>query len=89
MDRMIEKYEQFGDEWKKEMMKSPKYVIVEIASEIGKEKIRFAEMAYEAGKKEVEQDWHLCEFHISTCDCTPLTYNNFQEWLSQQEGGKG
>lgn len=39
------------------------------------------EKAFNAGKELEGYDWHMNEFHGTSCKCTPLKYTNFNEWI--------
>lgn len=39
--------------------------------------------AFNAGEHLVHHQWHVNEFHTSNCDCDPIEYNNFDDWVKQ------
>ena len=39
------------------------------------------EKAFLAGKDLEGYDWHMNEFHGASCECKPLKYTNFDEWI--------
>jgi len=39
--------------------------------------------AFEAGKELTAHEWHMDEFHGTSCKCKPLTYQDFETWMDQ------
>jgi len=39
--------------------------------------------AFEAGKELTSHEWHMDEFHGTSCKCKPLTYQDFESWMEQ------
>jgi hypothetical protein len=39
-----------------------------------------SEKAFKAGEDLVDHNWHMDEFHGTSCKCAPLPYLNFASW---------
>jgi hypothetical protein len=39
--------------------------------------------AFKAGEDLIGHDWHMQEFHGTRCQCTPPSYNSFEDWWKQ------
>jgi hypothetical protein len=40
------------------------------------------EKAFNAGIAITNHDWHMQEFHGSSCQCVPLEFDNFDDWFN-------
>lgn len=39
------------------------------------------EEAFNAGKAVTEHEWHMLEFHGTTCQCVPPPFTDFESWM--------